>query len=125
MDDVNRRTLDNAKRISSDVQPLTNKPIMQRMFLKLAKTWWARQGIKVAAAVSTAAAAALANVQVKVGEQTVDLLNAENEAAIALGVSALVMGGVEIALSWLAAKNAKATESQLEDGLQSKTSDFR
>lgn len=95
------------------------------MLVKFAKTWWARQSLKVATAVSTAATVALTKVQVTVDGQVVDPLSASNEAAIAAGVAALVLGAVEIGLSWLAAKDAKADKAELEVIADTKPSNFR
>jgi len=95
------------------------------MLVKFAKTWWARQSLKVAAGVSAAATVALTKVQVTVDGKLVDPLSADNEAAIAAGAAALVLGAVEMGLSWLAAKDAKADKAELADIAESKPSDYR
>lgn len=98
---------------------------MKKILVKFAKTWWARQSLKVATAVSTATSVALAKVQVTVDGKSVDPLSGDNEAAIAAGVAALVLGAVEMGLSWLAAKEAKADKAELEVMTETKPSNYR
>jgi hypothetical protein len=125
MDDVNRRRWEGKKDFPVNVKQPKPNSIMKTMLVKFAKTWWARQSLKVATAVSTAATVALTKVQVTVDGQVVDPLSASNEAAIAAGVAALVLGAVEIGLSWLAAKDAKADKAELEVIADTKPSNFR
>lgn len=125
MDDVNRRRWEGKKDFPvTDKQPKPNS-IMKKILVNFAKTWWARQSLKVATAVSTAATVALAKVQVTVDGKLVDPLSGDNEAAIAAGVAALVMGAAEMGLSWLAAQDAKADKAELEVITESKPSNFR
>lgn len=88
---------------------------MKKLALKLARTWWARQALKVTAAVSTAATVALSKIQLTTDGTVIDPLNADNEAAIAAGAAALVVGGIEMALSWLAAKDSQEAREGYTD----------
>lgn len=75
---------------------------------KVARSWIIRQALKGAAAVQTGLAVALANVQVEVSGQTVDLIPAQTELALVAAVGALIVGGAEVALSYAVAHFGKA-----------------
>lgn len=98
-----------------EVKSKPNNSIMKNVIVKVAKSWWARQALKFTTYVSGAAAVMLAKVQVTVGGAVIDPLSQENELAIAAGAAALATGLVELALSALAAKDAKKVEAQVEE----------